>query len=131
MELKDDVDYTQVSLVLGLWIEVLGRHHKEWTGRELVVTDLRRVGGSPRSLHVAGVSELVRAVDLRRWYLDEHDLTDPFCRMLLHRYAASLFVLLEPEWLSDIELERRGGPGSVDPHIHIGLRSNDWPATLT
>lgn len=131
MKLKDDVNDSRVSPVLGLWIGIIARHHLEWTNHELVVTSLRRDASEWPSLHVPEPEELVRAVDLRRWYLDNHDLADPFCRMLEHRYGTSIHVLLEPEWLSVEELERRGGAHHVDPHIHVGMRSNDWPASLT
>lgn len=127
MRLKHGVDQTQVEPVLGLWIGVLARHHLDWTGLELVVTDLRRESSSRSSRHVVKAGELVTAVDFRRHYLDDVELADPFCHFLSERYKTWLEVILEPEWLSPEALERRGGVLNVQPHVHIELRSVEWP----
>lgn len=127
MRLKHGVDQTQVDPVLGLWIGVLARHHLEWTGKELWVTDLRRESSPWSSRHVVKAGELVTAVDFRRGYLDEDKLAETFCRFLLARYKTWLEVILEPEWLTPEALERRGGVINVDPHVHIELRSVEWP----
>lgn len=130
MRLKHGVDQTQVDPVLGLWIGVLARHHLEWTGTELVVTDLRRATSAWSSAHVVKDGELVRAVDFRRGYLDEKELAEEFCQFLLARYKSWLEVILEPEWLSPEALERRGGVLNVAPHVHIALRSVEWPVGI-
>lgn len=128
MRLNSGVDQTQVDPVLGLWIGVIAGHHNEWTGKELVVTSLRRPTSARPSRHVVKEHELVTAVDFRRWYLDEDSLADPFCLFLAGHYKAWLTVILEPEWLSDAELELRGGVLQVEPHVHVQLSSPEWPA---
>lgn len=127
MRLKPGVDQTQVDPVLGLWIGVMAGHHKDWTGIELVVTSLRRPSSQRASRHVVKAGELVTAVDFRRWYLDEDEIAETFCLMLLARYKTWLTVILEPDWLSDAELEIRGGVLNVDPHVHVQLSSPEWP----
>lgn len=128
MRLKPGVDQTQLDPVVGLWIGVIAGHHKEWTEKELVVTSLRRSASARPSRHVVKANELVTAVDFRRWYLDEDSLADPFCRFLVGRYKTWLTVILEPEWLSDAELELRGGALQIEPHVHIQLSSSEWPS---
>lgn len=130
MRLNLGVDQTQVDPVLGLWIGVIAGHHKEWTGVELVVTSLRRRSSARTSRHVVKKHELVTAVDFRRWYLDEADVADAFCRFLVARYKTWLKVILEPEWLSVAELELRGGTLQVEPHVHVQLNSSEWPASV-
>lgn len=127
MRLKAGVDDSQSSPVLGLWVGIIARHHLEWTGVELVVTDVRRKSSLWASRHVVKPGELVTAVDFRRWYLDEIDAADPFCRMLARVYKTWLTVILEPESLSPDALERRGGVLNVDPHVHVELFSMEWP----
>lgn len=116
--------------MLGLWVGVIARHHREWTGAELVVTDLRRKSSPWSSQHVVKAGELVTAVDFRRWYLDELDAADPFCRMLRRVYAKWLEVILEPEWLDAAALDRRGGALNVEPHVHVELSSIEWPVGI-
>jgi len=130
MKLKPGVDDSQTDPVLGLWIGVLARHHRDWTGSEFVVTSLRRKSSDWSTLHVVKSHELVRAVDFRRWHLDEHDAADPFCRMLVRHYEKWLKIILEPEWLSAEAIERRGGVLNIDPHVHVELSSNEWPAGI-
>ena len=127
MRLKLGVDDTQLSPVLGLWLGVLARHHREWTGEEFVVTSLRRESNGRASRHVVKPGELVTAADFRRHLLDELDLAEPFCRMIQSVYKSWLVVVLEPEWLTEDELEQRGGALKVEPHVHIQLHSGEWP----
>lgn len=44
---------------------------------------------------------------------------EEFCRTLQGLMGDQIGVVLEPEWLSIRELERRGGLSKVVPHIHI------------
>jgi hypothetical protein len=130
VRLNHGVDQTQVDPVLGLWIGALARHHMEWTGIELVVTSLRRATSPWPSQHVVKAGELVTAVDFRRWYLDKDGLAEAFCRFLARHYKTWLGVILEPEWLSPEALERRGGVLKVEPHVHVELRSVEWPVGI-
>lgn len=130
MRLKPGVSDSQVDPVLGLWLGVIARHHREWTGQELVVTCLRRAESEWPSLHVVKPGELVRAVDFRRRNLDTYDASDTFSRMLARKYAEQLHVVLEPEWLSTEGLERRGGVLQVDPHVHVQMMSLEWPREI-
>lgn len=127
MRLKLGVSAVDVEPGIYLWLGVLSRSHRAWTDKELVVTSLRRTPGDRPSWHSPKEHELVRAVDIRRWYLDGDELAEAFCRMVQARYGEALKVMLEPEWLSPEELERRGGILNVDPHIHFELRSVEWP----
>ena len=110
-----------------LWLGALSRAHRAWTDKELVVTSLRRPPGDRPSWHSPKEFELVRAADIRRWYLDGDKLAESFCRMVQARYGDALKVMLEPDWLTRDDLERRGGLLNVDPHIHLELRSVEWP----
>ena len=127
MRLKLGVDATHVEPGIYLWLGALSRAHRAWTDKELVVTKLRYPPGDRPSWHSPKEHELVRAADIRRGYLDCEDLAEVFCRMIQARYGDALKVLLEPEWLTPEELERRGGALNVDPHICIVLRSVEWP----
>ena len=127
MKLKLGVDDSQCSPVLGLWMGVVARHHLEWTNREFVVTSIRRESSKWATRHVVKPGELVTAFDCRTWHLVELKLADPFCEMLQGLYGKWLGVVLEPDWLTPAELEKRGGVLEVDPHAHIQLKSADWP----
>ncbi len=130
MKLKPGVDATDVEPGIWLWLGAVSRAHWAWAGHELVVTSLRRKPVERASWHAPKNNEGVRAVDFRRWHLDGDELTEPFCRMLQARYGEALKVMLEPEWLSARELELRGGILNVDPHIHLELRSLEWPVGI-
>lgn len=127
MKLKLGVDDSQCSPVLGLWIGVVARHHREWTPEELVVTSIRRESSKWPTRHVVKPGELVTAFDFRTRYLVEEQVAHTFCRMLQALYGKWLGVVLEPEWLTPAELEKRGGFLEVDPHGHIQLKSAEWP----
>ena len=127
MRLKFGVDARLVEPNIYLWLGAVSRCHRAWTDKELVVTSLRRSPGDRPSWHSPKENELVRAADFRRWYLDEDNLAEAFCRMLQARYGAGLKVVLDPEWLTPEQIERRGGVLNIDPHIHFELRSVEWP----
>lgn len=127
MKLKPGVDWRGVDPVLWLYLGWVAVEHRVWCGEELCITELRRESSPRPSLHVAKAGETVQAADLRRHYLDERGEAEAFCRMLQARYGAQLAVVLEPEWLTPAELEERGGVLNVDPHIHVQLKSRDWP----
>lgn len=130
MKIKRGVDATGVEPTMWLWLGAVSRAHREWSGHELVVTSLRRKPSERASWHSPKSTEPVRAADIRRWYLNVDELAEPFCRMLQARYGEALKVMLEPEWLSPAELERRGGILNVDPHIHLELRTPEWPVGI-
>lgn len=127
MRLKLGVNGAGVEPNIFLWLGAVSRAHRAWTDKELVVTSLRRTPGDRPSWHSPKEHELVRAVDIRRWYLDEDDFAEAFCLMLQARYGDGLKVVLEPEWLTSEQVERRGGVLNIDPHIHLELRSVEWP----
>ena len=130
MRLKFGVNATGVEPNVYIWLGAVSRSHRGWTDKELVVTSLRRSPGDHPSWHAPKENELVRAVDFRRWYLDEDKRAEAFCRMLQARYGKGLKVVLEPEWLTDEEVERRGGLLNIDPHVHLELRSVEWPTGI-
>lgn len=128
MRLKRGVDWSGVDPVLWSYLTLIAVEHRGWTGKELVVTSLRRPQEERPSRHFAKAGEYVTAADLRRWYLDEREAADPFCRMLQARWGNGLGVVLEPEWLSTEELAARGGPLRVEPHVHVQLKGSAWPS---
>lgn len=127
MRLKLGVDATDVEPGVYLWLGAISRAHRAWTDKELVVTSLRRKPGARASWHSPKEHELVRSADIRRWYLDGDSLAEAFCRMIQARYGDALIVVLEPDWLTPEELEERGGVLNVDPHVHLQIRSIEWP----
>jgi len=69
----------------------------------------------------------VTAADFRRWALDAKTTAEPFCRMLQAFYGDELGVVLEPEWLTPEEISERGGILQIDPHVHVQLKTSDYP----
>ena len=65
-------------------------------------------------------------------------MNQAFCRTIQQRYGAALGVVLEPEWLTVRELERRFGieirtdleeqaaRRRVAPHVHLQLKGRLW-----
>lgn len=103
--------------------------HRRATGKELVVTSMRRRLGPRPTKHATAPGGLVTAGDLRRNALDEKGTAPVFCRRLQMRYGRYIGVVLEPEQLSPAEIKRRGGLKRIGPHIHIQLKRPRWPRT--
>jgi hypothetical protein len=113
----------------GIWIflGIIAEHHRRWTGAELVVTSLRRPPGGRSSRHSTKEHEPVSAADFRRHALDERHAADPFCLWLQIFFGEELGVVLEPEWLTPEEISERGGVLNIDPHVHVQLKTSDYP----
>lgn len=107
---------------LWLWLHVLEDNHWQATGHELVIASPRCPSRSRPSRHSPPAPMMCRAVDIRRWHLDARGLAEPFARELQHYYGAHLGVILEPEWLTENELRRRGGRAAVAPRLHVQLK---------
>lgn len=127
MKLTPGVDARLVDPGIWILLGVTAAEHRRWTGVELVVTSLRRPPGSRPSRHAPLENHPVTAADFRRRALDAEAAADSFCRMLQVLYGDELGVVLEPEWLTTEELSERGGILQVDPHIHVQLKSVDYP----
>lgn len=128
MRLKPGVDWRGVHPAIWIYLTLIAQDHRAWTEEELVVTSLRRPQGDRPTRHFAKAGELVTAADFRRWHLDAAGVAELFCRSLQARYGDDIGVVLEPEWLTAEELEQRGGPLNVEPHVHVQLKRSGWPA---
>lgn len=127
MRLKPGVDARAIHPGIWFYLGIIAAEHRRWTGEELWVTDLRRLPGERPSRHAPKRDEEVTAADFRRWSLDAHARADAFCRMLQSLYGDELGVVLEPEWLSPEERDRRGGLLKIDPHVHVQLKAPGYP----
>lgn len=127
MKVAPEVDSENVHPAIWVALGLIAVQHRDWTDKELVITSLRRLYGSRRSLHAPLGNAPVCAADLRRWYLDANIAEDRraknFARNIQVRWGHWLGVVLEPEWLSAEQLEDRGGIEKVAPHIHIQLKT--------
>lgn len=130
MLIKRGVDRRGVHPLIWFKLALADRQHIVLAGEELVVTSIRRpfVPGARLSRHsTEELDELVTAVDLRRWRLDELGsktnpirMTERFCRWM--QQELGIGVLLEPEWMTKEQIEARGGIENIVPHIHAQLR---------
>lgn len=92
------------------WLGVVAVYHHELTNRVTRVTSIRRdyVSGV-RSSHSPKPPKLSTAADIGRRSLDKIDFAEEFCHDLQRLYGKRLGVVLEPEWLTVKQLERRFG----------------------
>jgi hypothetical protein len=127
MQLKPGVNARLVHPGIWIFLGIIAEEHRRWTSEELWVTSLRRPPGGRVSFHAPKEYEEVRAADFRRHVLDTTAAAEAFCRMLQARFGRDLGVVLEPEWLTTEELSERGGVLNVDPHIHVQLKTSDYP----
>lgn len=127
VKLNPGVDARLVDAGIWIFLGLIARSHRVWTGSELVVTSLRRPPGGRPSRHTALENHPVGAADFRRHSLDERRAAEPFCRMLQVLYGEDLGVVLEPEWLTPEEISERGGILQIDPHVHVQLKGRDYP----
>lgn len=130
MNIKPGVDATDVHPILWAFLGAIAVHHFTDTSHELVITSLRRPPGPRVSRHSTGPGGLVTAADIRRWPLDRTHSAESFAHMLQHKYGKHLGVVVEPEWLSAEEIAARGGFDPANGHIHVELKSDDWPVEL-
>jgi len=129
MKFKRGVDPLGVHPDLWAILGEIDHQHRKVTGRELVVTSLRRRLGPRPTKHATAPRGLVTAGDLRRHFLDAVGTAPIFCRKLQTGYGRYIGVVLEPEWLTPEEIKRRGGLKRIAPHIHIQLKRTRWPRT--
>ncbi len=138
MRIKPEVDQRGVHPRLWYVLGWLDRLHALYTGDELVVTSLRRpFEDSRRSRHAPlppigrGFLHprqwdrfMVTAADLRRWSLDgTGGLTAvEFCKHIQGEHGDEIGVVLEPEWLSAEEIQKRGGIDAIAGHVHVQLK---------
>lgn len=127
MKLNPGVDARLVDQGIWFYLGLIAAEHRRWTDVELVVTSLRRPPGDRASRHSPKEHEVVTAADFRRWVLDTKTAADAFCRMLQTCYGEDLGVVLEPEWLTMEEISERGGVLRIDPHVHVQLKTSDYP----
>jgi len=137
MKLKRGVNFKDIHPVLWMFIGVIAAVYKEWTGKEMTITSLRRRG--TKGKHPKGM-----AVDIRRWELDsarervyikvdtslDGNYADNFARDLQRRFGKWLGIVLEPEMLTPAQIKARGGIKKIAPHIHIQLKKTTWPTVL-
>lgn len=128
MKVNPGVDARLVDPGIWIYLGLIATAHRIATGAELVVTSLRRPRGERSSRHSPLENSFVTAADFRRLALDQRTAADPFCRMLQMLYGADIGVVLEPEWLTTEELSLRGGVLNVEPHVHVQLKTTDWPS---
>lgn len=121
MRFKPGVVRSGVDPCIWWYLPTAERLHFTLAGCELVVTSLRRSWG--KGAHNPPEGQLVWAVDLRRWYLDRAGprVARVFVDVLNSKLAEACLVLLEPEDLTDQEIEERGGIDKVDPHVHMQI----------
>ena len=127
MKLMPHVDARLVHPGIWFYLGILASEHRLWAGEELVITSLRRSPADRPSRHAPKENEEVSAADFRRAYLDRGNAAEAFCRMLQARFGAELGVVLEPEWLTKEELSERGGVLKIEPHVHVQLKTLDYP----
>lgn len=139
LRFKPGVVRDRVHPLMWAWSGAVSVYHAELTGEPATVTSARRPwapGSSSR--HAPPSGELATALDLRRWALDRVGKAEAFCRTIQQRYGAALGVVLEPEWLTVRELEKRFGirirtegeleaaRRRVGPHVHLQLKGRLW-----
>lgn len=139
LRFKSGVNRDGVHPMMYAWLGVVAVYHQELTGRAVRVTSLRR-DHEPgvRSKHSPKPPTLSSAADIGRRALDKIDYAEDFCRDLQRLYGKHLGVVLEPEWLTVKQLERRFGlvlrtesrvraaRKRVGPHIHLQLKGKLW-----
>jgi len=130
VRLKDGVDAQDVHPVLWTYLGAIANRHRLAAGVELVVTSLRRPPGRRSSLHSPPPPQLCRAADIRRWYLDTGEKVTAFVNELRRAYGRELGVVLEPEELTPEEIAERGGLDKIAGHIHVQLKTQEWPALV-
>ena len=135
LRFKAGVKKDGVHPMMFAWLGVVALYHYEITNRVTRVTSIRRdyIPGI-RSKHSPKPPALSMAADLGRRELDKLDYAEEFCRDLQIFYGKCLGVVLEPEWLTVKQLERRFGiviatarqekaaRKRVGPHIHLQLK---------
>jgi hypothetical protein len=141
MIIKPEVDMRGVHPVLWFRLAWLDKVHELYTGDELTVTSLRRPfvkGKVSRHAALPPPHNPARAfldprqwdefmciaADLRRWSLDGTGrlTAETFCKYIQNEHGDEIGVVLEPEWLTEKQLDMRGGIYNVSPHVHVQLK---------
>ena len=135
LRFKAGVKRDRVHPMMYAWLGVVAVSHHELTERVLRVTSLRRdYRPGVRSRHSPRPPTLSTAADIGRRELDKIDCAEEFCSDLQRLYGKHLGVVLEPEWLTVKQLERRfalvlktesqvrAARKRVGPHIHLQLK---------
>ncbi len=139
LRFKADVKRDEVHPMMFAWLGVIAAFHHETTGRVMRVTSLRRTyRPGARSRHSPRPPALSSAADIGRRELDKIDHAEAFCVDIQRVYGKHLGVVLEPEWLTIKQLEKRFGivittkskeraaRRRVGPHIHLQLKGRLW-----
>ena len=147
-KIKDGVNIEGVHPLVWGWAGVAARLFFEKTGSVQTLTSVRRpYREGSTSKHAPPPGKLVTAWDGRRHELDAMDGVDPtrrtaelYCSELQRRFGLCVGVVLEPEWLTVRDLEKRFGIQIHDreqekaarrrvvPHIHHQLKGRIWTA---
>jgi len=127
MRLKQKVCANHVHPDLWCILSQIDQDHFTWTGKELVLTSVRRKRRVKPSKHSPGPGMPTKAADFRRFYLDAIGKAQEFCRMLQKKYGKYIGVVLEPEWLTPKQIRQRGGVAKIAPHIHVQTKAIPWP----
>ena len=139
LSFKAGVKRDGVHPMMYAWLGIVAVYHHELTNRVTRVTSIRRdyVPGV-HSKHSPKPPKLSTAADIGRRELDKIDFAEEFCHDLQRLYGKRLGVVLEPEWLTVKQLERRFGlvlrtesqiraaRKRVGPHIHLQLKGQLW-----
>lgn len=127
MRLKKGVVASRVHHDLWCILSQIEQEHQAWTGKELVLTSMRRKQRAKHSKHSPGPGMPAKAADIRRRYLDAIGRAEEFCKGLQKRFGKYIGVVLEPEWLTPAQIRQRGGIAKIGPHIHVQLKAVPWP----
>jgi len=110
LQLKPGVNAGGVDPFLWAFLGQIAMLYRDTTGKELVVTSLRRDGAGGRaSKHTPPKGRLCEAADIRTDVLRAIKADDAFARMLQQRFGKELGIVLEPDWLTPAQLAERGG----------------------
>lgn len=139
---KPGVNRRGVHPLMWIYLGPIAVEHHYHTSKPLYVTSQRRPlsFGASTSKHSPPAGELCTATDIRTKYLAERadSLPATFARWIQKRFGNRVGVLLEPDWLSRRQLERRfkikirtdadeaAARKRVGPHIHLQLKGKLW-----
>ena len=138
MLIKTGVNIDDIHPMLWFWLGKMDELYLAERIGEMVVTSMRREydpGIGRFTWHSPGwttpyrghasedlIPEPVRAADIRTTALIREGIARDFARVIQSNYGNYLGVVLEPDWLTEEEIEARGGVDRVTPHIHLQLK---------
>ncbi len=141
LEFKEGVDREGLHPMMWVWLGAVAVYHFELTNKPLTVTSARRpYREGVSSSHSPPPGELATAADIRRSELDRigRTVAAEFSKAIQRNYGGHVGVVLEPEWLTVAQLEKRYGIRIVNreqekaarrrvgPHIHFQLKGRLW-----